>query len=67
MAVAPTTEIPVARTNRRDRAALGVIATYLHELTDHGQPQRRDDDADAVTEMTLQVDDELVDCFARAA
>lgn len=33
-------------TTRHDRAALGVIATYLHELTDHGRPRERDEDAE---------------------
>lgn len=31
--------VPVSPTNRNDRAALGVIATYLHELTEHGRPR----------------------------
>ncbi|HST43237.1 MAG TPA: hypothetical protein VLK58_27165 [Conexibacter sp.] len=31
--------VPASPTNRNDRAALGVIATYLHELTEHGHPR----------------------------
>ncbi|MDW5597706.1 hypothetical protein VSS74_25365 [Conexibacter stalactiti] len=31
--------VPASPTNRNDRAALGVIATYLHELTEHGRPR----------------------------
>ncbi|MDO8189102.1 hypothetical protein Q5424_21645 [Conexibacter sp. JD483] len=33
--------VPALPTNRHDRAALGVIATYLHELTEHGQPREQ--------------------------
>lgn len=61
MAATYITEVPATPTNRHDRAALGVIATYLHELTEHGRP-REDDAAPA---LTLQaVDDDLVDCYA---
>jgi len=58
MAVRTITEIPRRSTDRRERAALGVIATYLHELTEHGRP--RDDDAETMT--AHQPDDELTDC-----
>lgn len=40
-----TTAISGGATTRHDRAALGVIATYLHELTEHGRPRERDEDA----------------------
>ncbi len=33
--------VPALPTNRHDRAALGVIATYLHELTEHGRPREQ--------------------------
>jgi hypothetical protein len=52
------TEIPRRSTDRSERAALGVIATYLHELTEHGRP-RDEDDAQLTS---AQRDDELSDC-----
>lgn len=53
------TEIPrLARSDRNERAALGVIATYLHELTEHGRPR----DEDAAPIAVAQLDDELTDC-----
>jgi len=58
MAVRTITEIPRRRTDRSERAALGVIATYLHELTEHGQP--RDDDAEQPA--AERQGDELTDC-----
>jgi hypothetical protein len=63
MAAIRIAEVPASPTNRHDRAALGVIATYLHELTEHGRP--REDDA--VTAFTLDsADDELAGCYACA-
>lgn len=59
MAARIITEIPRRSSDRSERAALGVIATYLHELTEHGRP--RDEDAAAIT-AAAQLDDELTDC-----
>ncbi|MBB4664041.1 hypothetical protein [Conexibacter arvalis] len=59
MAARTVTEIPRRGSDRRERAALGVIATYLHELTEHGRP--RDDDAET-TVAAAERDDELADC-----
>ncbi|MCW2951585.1 MAG: hypothetical protein JWQ48_755 [Conexibacter sp.] len=46
----PTTPQPQQPSTREDRATLGVIASYLHELTPHAQPRLRvlaDDEAPA--------------------
>jgi hypothetical protein len=59
MAARIITEIPRRSSDRSERAALGVIATYLHELTEHGRP--RDDDAETIA-VSAQLDDELTDC-----
>ncbi|ADB52329.1 hypothetical protein [Conexibacter woesei] len=49
-----TTAIATGATTRHDRAALGVIATYLHELTAHGQPRERDEDAERDARFTTE-------------
>jgi hypothetical protein len=80
---AASIHVPVTRTNRHDRAALGVIATYLHELTEHGRPREPQAQiapalAPAAAAPTLQLttlgelDDELAEmagagCYACAA
>lgn len=58
MAVRTITQIPRRSSDRHERAALGVIATYLHELTEHGRP--RDEDVEQLVAEPL--DDELADC-----
>jgi hypothetical protein len=62
MAAAHVTETPATPTNRHDRAALGVIASYVHELSGHSRAREDDDSARALTRET--VDDELADCLA---
>jgi hypothetical protein len=79
---AASIHVPVPRTNRHDRAALGVIATYLHELTEHGRPREPQAQiapalapaavATPSLELTTlgELDDELAemaDCYACAA
>lgn len=63
--------VPALPTNRHDRAALGVIATYLHELTEHGRPRAEAaTTAEPVTLPSLELlessDDEAA-CLACAA
>lgn len=73
MAATRITEFTAAPTNRNDRAALGVIATYLHELTEHGRPREREVvTAAPVVELAAlgELDDELAEmagCYACAA
>lgn len=54
-------------TTRHDRAALGVIATYLHELTEHGRPRDEDAARDArIALQTVAADADMPDCVETA-
>lgn len=63
--------VPALPTNRHDRAALGVIATYLHELTEHGRPREQAaTSAETATLPALELldsSDDAAACFACAA
>ncbi|HEY4278027.1 MAG TPA: hypothetical protein VGM91_07400 [Conexibacter sp.] len=50
---------PAGSRRRHERAAQGVIATYLHELTQHGRPREND----VETPRLIVLEDDPADCL----